>query len=637
MKSLGRIRKIQLPLWASFLCAVLLAGGITLVSLWCQPNALRTIVTILWNKPLLIFLNCLPMGLLLLVFAFLFGNVFYGAAAANLIMGLLSVVNRVKIEVRDEPLFPRDFALLKEVGSIVSTYKIRYPWSVVVVVVLVSALLCVMGLWVKSKPSPFARLQGWKARAAGTAASALLLVLATLTVLSSSDLNRSIGCSNPYRLSVVFNETGFPYSFFHQFTTYTIDRPESFNKAEAEQWDSAPANAGNGAPVSVIMVMDEAFSDITDDKAFTYTEENDPLPNLHALRKDPHAVTGHIVVPVFAGGTANTEFDVLTGMQTASLSSGNTSAMRVINRNLDSLFRVFNADGYHTSYFHPGDDWFYNRENVYRWLGAQETRFIDEMRGIEYKGSTWWVTDNYMASQIEAEFEAAVESGQPLFHFTTTIQNHMSYTAAKYGEDFICPTVPTAQPVSDEVQTMLSVYAEGVRDADAMLGRLRDYFAAREEPVVLVFFGDHLPYLGDNRLGYTELGMEVAKPDAEQENPLCPYETPYVIWANDAAAEQLDWEKTVSELGLPENGTISASFLGAAVLEVTGRGQDTPWFGFLNELRRQTPAVHQNTYMLPEGTYTTGDALFAQSPQMLETIDQWRCWSYYKLKYKDVN
>ena len=48
---------------------------------------------------------------------------------------------------------------------------------------------------------------------------------------------------------------------------------------------------------------------------------------------------------------------------------------------------------------------------------------------------------------------------------------------------------------------------EGARDADAMLGRLRDYFAGRSEPVVLVFFGDHLPYLGDNQLGYRELGF----------------------------------------------------------------------------------------------------------------------------------
>ena len=73
-----------------------------------------------------------------------------------------------------------------------------------------------------------------------------------------------------------------------------------------------------------------------------------PLPNLHALREDPHAVTGHVLVPGFAGGTANTEFDVLTGMQTNALSAATTSSFRVVNRNLDSLFRVFGDDGYAT-------------------------------------------------------------------------------------------------------------------------------------------------------------------------------------------------------------------------------------------------------------------------------------------------
>ena len=132
------------------------------------------------------------------------------------------------------------------------------------------------------------------------------------------------------------------------------------------------------------MVMDEAFSDITDSDAFAFTAENDPLPNLHALREDPHAVAGHIVVPGFAGGTANTEFDVLTGMQTNALAAGTTSSFRVVNRNLDSLFRVFGGDGYHTSFFHPGDDWFYNRENVYRWFGAEETVFADQMEALTY-------------------------------------------------------------------------------------------------------------------------------------------------------------------------------------------------------------------------------------------------------------
>ena len=52
------------------------------------------------------------------------------------------------------------------------------------------------------------------------------------------------------------------------------------------------------------------------------------------------------MVPGFAGGTANTEYDVLTGMQTNAISVTATSALRAVNRNLDSLFRVYGADGY---------------------------------------------------------------------------------------------------------------------------------------------------------------------------------------------------------------------------------------------------------------------------------------------------
>ena len=374
------------------------------------------------------------------------------------------------------------------------------------------------------------------------------------------------------------------------------------------------------------MVMDEAFSDVTDDPAFAFTEENDPLPNLHALREDPHAVTGHIVVPGFAGGTANTEFDVLTGMQTNALSAATTSSFRVVNRNLDSLFRVFGDDGYATSFFHPGDDWFYNRENVYRWFGAEETVFADQMEDLEYKGR--WVTDDYMAGLIEREFEEAVSAGETLFHYTTTIQNHMSYTPDKYGEGYDYPEVPLNAAVSDEVETLLKVYAEGARDADAMLGRLVDYFSQRSEPVVLVFFGDHLPYLGDNQLAYAELGF-TARPEWD---PLTSYETPYVIWTNDAGAEALDWEAAVASLDLPESGDLSAAFLGAAVLELTGRTGESPWFDFLNQLRRELPVVQKQAYLPADGTLT--DQLTEeQAAQVLK----WRQWSYYKLMYKEID
>ena len=182
------------------------------------------------------------------------------------------------------------------------------------------------------------------------------------------------------------------------------------------------------------------------------------------------------------------------------------------------------------------------------------------------------------------------------------------------------------------METLLKVYVEGARDADAMLGRLVDYFSATDEPVVLAFWGDHLPYLGDNQLGYEELGSEVALSEEERSDPLCSYETPYVIWANDAAAEILDWDAAVEALDLPESHKLSASFLGAALVELTGRTGESPWFDFLNQLRRELPVVQKKTYLTMDSTYTK-----IISSEQEQLIHQWRKWSYYKLRYKDID
>ena len=628
MKASHALPKARLPLWGTLAAMVALSGCITLLALWCQPNALRTVVDIFRAQPLLIVLNALPIGLLVVTFTCLFRNVFFGAALVNFCVCVLSIANRIKLEVRDEPVFPRDFALLKEVGSAMSSYEIQYPMGTIAVVVLSTLALIALGLIIGCRPFPLARLRGWVGRLLGAAGSMGILVALLLTVYASDDLYNSFHVSNAYYIPSVFNELGFPYCFCHQFTTYPIDRPNGFDKATAASWETGD-QPGQGEDVHLIMVMNEAFSDLTDDPAFTYTEENDPLPNLHALQSDPHAISGHVVVPGFAGGTANTEFDVLTGMQTNALSASTTSSFRVVNRDLDSVLRVFASDGYHTSFFHPGDDWFYNRENVYDWLGAEETVFVDEMENLTYKGR--WVTDDYMAGFIEDKFEEAVSQGELLCNYTTTIQNHMSYTADKYGEGYVYPRVETDAQLTDDVRTMLEVYIEGARDADAMLGRLVDYFSQTDEPVVLAFWGDHLPYLGDNQLAYAQLGSEVALAEEDRENPLCSYETPYVIWANDAAAQVLDWESAVENLDLPETNRLSASFLGAALLELTGRGEESPWFAFLNQLRRELPVVQKKTYMTMDGTLTP---LLTSDQQ--EMIDQWRQWSYYKLRYKEV-
>lgn len=188
--------------------------------------------------------------------------------------------------------------------------------------------------------------------------------------------------------------------------------------------------------------MNEAFSDVLNEDVFVFPEGEHPMEVYNELASGENAWAGHIIVPYFAGGTADTEFDVATGMQTNLLNPNSPSltAFRTVNRDLDSIFRVFGAEGYTSCFMHPGDSWFYNRENVYSWLGADESLFAEDFRELEYKGS--WVTDESVLRELEARFEEKSAQGAPDFTYAVTIQNHMSYTEDKYG-DYVCPEVET--------------------------------------------------------------------------------------------------------------------------------------------------------------------------------------------------
>ncbi len=159
-----------------------------------------------------------------------------------------------------------------------------------------------------------------------------------------------------------------------------------------------------------------------------------------------------------------------------------------------------------------------------------------------------------------------------------------------------------------------------------MLQGLTEYFQEREEPVVLVFFGDHLPNLGDNYLCYRELGMEIGQGE-EPKTVLKTYESPYVIWANPAAAEQLEFAAAKEALDLPEDNVVNANYLGALLLELTGRRDTDGFFSYLNDLRRELPILRSGMGRTGGGDY------FTELPEeYADDVQKLRFWEYYKLK-----
>lgn len=599
---------------------------VTLFVLWAHPVSVLAMLGKMLRQPLILFLNWLPIALLTAAFAFAFRNVFFSSALVGLIAGAMSLINRVKLTIRGEPFVPRDISLIKEAADAAGSYDMTLPWFQIGCLVVMTAVFIVLGVLLPLKKSEDApKKRGALVRVMGFVLCLAVLVGAVGLVYSSTDLYNSFKTTEPYNLSSVNNELGFVYYFCYHFSTYKIEKPEGFDREEAASWEIGYESAPDAADVNVVFVMNEAFSDILNEDVFVFPEGENPMEVYNTMAEGENAWAGHIVVPYFAGGTADTEFDVASGMQTNLLNPAAPSltAFRTVNRDLDSIFRIFGADGYTSCFMHPGQSWFYNRENVYDWFGADESFFVEDF-DAEYKGS--WVTDESVLRELVSRFEEKSAGGGLDFTYAVTIQNHMSYTAEKYG-DYVCPEVETTAELSPEIQTAVNVYAEGIRDANAMLEDLMEFYSEQSEPVLLVFFGDHLPYLGDNRQGYAELGLPAASVTGG-EDPFAAYTAPVLFWCNDAAAEALDFANAIEALDLPADGRISACYLGAVVLELTGRGEVSPWFAFLNEMRRELPVLHNGYYESADGEITT-----EPTAEEAALVSRMRCWAYYKLRY----
>ena len=599
---------------------------VTLFVLWAHPVSVLAMLGKMLRQPLILFLNWLPIALLTAAFAFAFRNVFFSSALVGLIAGVMSLINRVKLTIRGEPFVPRDISLIKEAADAAGSYDMTLPWFQIGCLVVMTAVFIVLGVLLPLKKSEDApKKRGALVRVMGFVLCLAVLVGAVGLVYSSTDLYNSFETTEPYNLSSVNNELGFVYYFCYHFSTYKIEKPEGFDRDEAASWETGYESAPDAADVNVVFVMNEAFSDILNEDVFVFPEGENPMEVYNTLAEGENAWAGHIVVPYFAGGTADTEFDVASGMQTNLLNPAAPSltAFRTVNRDLDSIFRIFGADGYTSCFMHPGQSWFYNRENVYDWFGADESFFVEDF-DAEYKGS--WVTDESVLRELISRFEEKSAGGGLDFTYAVTIQNHMSYTAEKYG-DYVCPEVETTAELSPEIQTAVNVYAEGIRDANAMLEDLTEFYSEQSEPVLLVFFGDHLPYLGDNRQGYAELGLPAASVTGG-EDPFAAYTAPVLFWCNDAAAEALDFANAIEALDLPADGRISACYLGAVVLKLTGRGEVSPWFAFLNEMRRELPVLHNGYYESADGEITT-----EPTAEEAALVSRMRCWAYYKLRY----
>ena len=625
-RSKARLR-MNWPITVVILLA--LSGFAALSCLYIQPGSIIDTLAVFWGQKFLILLNWFPFLCLTGLTYFICKNAFYAGAITCLIGDLLSYVNLVKTEYRNDPFVPGDFGLLKEGVTAVSSFQLDPHWSILAFIFGSILILIILGIFIKSAAPR------WPWRLAGSLLLVASFVFAMSTVYLDKTLYSNLEGVDKSNVPLVFQSYGFAYCFLHNYNLYPVDKPDGYSKAEMESWiettttDSENierndhATAEENLQPNIIFVMCEAFSDISDADVFSYTETENPLYGYHVVANSPQAVSGHLVISNYGAGTANSEFDVLTGIQTNMLSENTSSAFRVVRRNINALPRIYTAAGYNSYFMHPGISWYYNRSSVYRFLGIDDLVFEEAFADQEMTG--WRISDAAFLQQLITDIEARTQdSQQPLFAFTVSIENHQSYMYQKYYYE-----VPKAElniPVSDEAMEALSVYLHGVRNSSDMLLELTEYLDSFAEPTLLIFFGDHRPTLGQDYSVYRELGLDVGL-DTDGASTISTYSVPWLIWGNQAYCQQIDFQEQIAQLDLPAGNLISSNYLGALVYELTGMHGADPYFDYLQSARRCLPVISHGYYMLPDGSYT--QVLSEEQEAVFDRLDKWK---YYRLR-----
>lgn len=446
----------------------------------------------------------------------------------------MGVINCVTLFFRTTPLAMIDFLLLDSVWTALPTYLT--PWqTVLAALAIVGAIALLVREGIRCpKVQPH-----WRR------GIALVLVcglgLACLTLGGRYD--GKLGNEFP-NLPDAYLEYGFTYCFSASIFSLGIDKPEDYSEETMEQvLEAIHAHSVEPDPrnkPNILFVQLESVMDVGRIEGLVPSE--DPTPTLNALRRS--CSTGLLSVPSIGAGTANTEFEVITGMSCEYFGAGEYPYKTVLQDTpCESLCYNLRELGYacHAVHNHYGS--FYDRNQVFSNLGFDTFTSVEYMENVE-QTPRGWATD---ACLTQAVLDALDSTDDRDLVYTITVQGHGKYDAEN-GE--FGPLPVTVEQGMDDPDAAYSMgyYMSLIQGTDQFVEELLRALSYRGEPSVVVLFGDHLPKL------------DLEETDLNRGSLL---QSEYVIWSNfDLPKEDRDLEayqlsaRVLELLGM-ENGILT--------------------------------------------------------------------------------
>ena len=522
-------------------------------------------------------------------------------------------VNFYTLQLRGEPFLPWDLAQVSEAAGVASAAGLKIQTSMVVTIIVVLALTVGSFFLFRGRHK-----QRWLPRLAGSAATAAALCLLICGVYLQPAVTQAMGIvPDAWMQDRYYRYYGVVTGFMTNLSNLEIDKPDNYseetvddllkNVDESQKFSTSPLYPTSYAATTpkdeqkkdptIIYVMDESYWDVSELEQYGITFDTDVSKNLHALQQT--SAYGRAYSPSFGGGTCDVEFEALTGYSVSFLPSGSKPYQQHVTKPMFALPNYLKAKGYQAAAVHCFWAKYWSRDKAYPNLGFDDFISLEDMHGVTKVRKHYWtsglVTDDSMADQIIQQYEKMKSSSdEPIFLHAVTMQNHTNYNKDNYPDDERVKVLEHPAGLKASTVGALEDFATGVRDADAMLGKLTEYFSQVDEPVILVFWGDHYNPIDSNYDVYTTTGYAS---DSSADPRL--HQTTLLMWSN-YSQQQVDL------------GTIAAYDISPVMMDIYGL-EEPLYFQFLNrQLRVASRTNTRGTTMNLDGTTTQEPTEFQQ-------------------------
>ncbi|WP_043501752.1 LTA synthase family protein [Georgenia sp. SUBG003] len=523
----------------------------------------------------------------------LVGRLWLAAAVSVVVAGVIAFADYQKMLMRGEPLYPTDIEYLKDAGLLLNSIGVNPAY--VLVGLLAVALLVASAVVLTFRRS--ARRAG-SARPAQPArpplrrrlralAPRIMVGLVAAGVLAAAVTFNEDG--NPLR--AVWERSGPTWARWNQVENYAengfvsgllynmpgtaMERPDDYSRATmqqiADRYAAVAAETNTTrdpqalADTNVVVVLSESFTDPTRLRGVEVSE--DPIPFTRALmERNP---SGTMLSSDYGGGTANVEFEVLTGLSLNNFREQMHTPYQMLvpyEDDFPSLLRSIGTE-HDAIAIHPYQRNFYKRDEVYETFGFSRAAFEHDMADAALVEDNPYISDAGTFTRVVDELRA---SEDPMVVNVVTMQNHRPY-AGKYDDPIrVDGQMPAIQ------QSNLGQYVRGLRYSDEAVEQLVTDLEALDERTIVLYYGDHSPAVWSDQVWALNQGQTM-------------YETPWFVWANfetaavDPGAELLGPNHLFNQVLSAANAPV------------------TPYDALLAQLSEEVPAAERGIMLDPQG------------------------------------